>query len=45
MEKIITDEVQIDYYKLLENNLSFWLDDQDDDIFRVLEKINVPKFY
>ena len=33
-ESIEVDDVQIDYYKSLESTLSFWLDDQDDDIFK-----------
>jgi len=32
-ENVETDDVQIDYYESLESTLSFWLDDQDDDIF------------
>jgi len=32
-EELEIDDIQVDYYKSLESTLSFWLDDQDDDIF------------
>jgi len=33
-EIIDIDSSQIDYYKSLESTLSFWLDDQNDNIFK-----------